>query len=251
MRVKGQIVQISIHALLAESDEDADTQLQNSIEFLSTLSLRRATFRPCDRQSMGPDFYPRSPCGERPRIIDPTYGQEVFLSTLSLRRATGPLSTLPIGTVFLSTLSLRRATGTHTANAPAYGYFYPRSPCGERRGDRKADVRNSLFLSTLSLRRATSLVIKLPLRSEISIHALLAESDAYRVQLGSMVSISIHALLAESDLIFAARHMTVRIFLSTLSLRRATSPNGGQYNVYSISIHALLAESDCRTERYF
>ena len=34
------------------------------------------------------------------------------------------------------------------------------------------------------------------------------------------------------------------VFLSTLSLRRATSPNGGQYSVYSISIHALLAESD-------
>ena len=41
------------------------------------------------------------------------------------------------------------------------------------------------------------------------------------------------------------RSWTTTTFLSTLSLRRATSPNGGQYSVYSISIHALLAESDC------
>ena len=40
------------------------------------------------------------------------------------------------------------------------------------------------------------------------------------------------------------RSWTTTTFLSTLSLRRATSPNGGQYSVYSISIHALLAESD-------
>ena len=79
--------------------------------FLSTLSLRRATL--CDRavHQVNQHLYPRSPCGERQythfrpvllgqisihallaesdaRIIDPTYRQEVFLSTLSLRRAT-------------------------------------------------------------------------------------------------------------------------------------------------------------------
>ena len=78
---------ISIHALLAESDRQKLYAQRLFSGFLSTLSLRRAT-----------------------RIIDPTYGQEVFLSTLSLRRAT-------IVTVGLLMFSL---------------YFYPRSPCGER-----------------------------------------------------------------------------------------------------------------------
>ena len=34
---------------------------------------------------------------------------------------------------FLSTLSLRRATRMPVAPQPSHGYFYPRSPCGERR----------------------------------------------------------------------------------------------------------------------
>ena len=52
---------ISIHALLAESDP---IKAYNIIK--------------------GKDFYPRSPCGERLKLIN----QEKFLSTLSLRRAT-------------------------------------------------------------------------------------------------------------------------------------------------------------------
>ena len=57
---------------------------------------------------------------------------------------------------FLSTLSLRRAT-----------------PCGASGG-----WRQGLFLSTLSLRRATGPVEKGQVYYIISIHALLAESDA-------------------------------------------------------------------------
>ena len=58
--------------------------------------------------------------------------------------------------------------------------------------------------------------------TEISIHALLAESDL-RVVDGSKSSIiSIHALLAESDKQSKADSKKRIIFLSTLSLRRAT-----------------------------
>ena len=64
---------------------------------------------------------------------------------------------------------------------------------------------------------------------------------------GEMVKqfdISIHALLAESDNSGRPHAGGVFPFLSTLSLRRAT-----QYNISArckvwISIHALLAESD-------
>ena len=57
--------------------------------------------------------------------------------------------------------------------------------------------------------------------------------------------ISIHALLAESDYSTMTCSGTVTRFLSTLSLRRATLEQSSSYSSYlEISIHALLAESD-------
>ena len=62
----------------------------------------------------------------------------------------------------------------------------------------------------------------------ISIHALLAESD---LKLFSKrfcnPLISIHALLAESDCFDPLETLIILIFLSTLSLRRATHIVGG------------------------
>ena len=60
---------ISIHALLAESDSGHNIRGRITQRFLSTLSLRRATrfgswLIPCNR-----NFYPRSPCGERPTTL--------------------------------------------------------------------------------------------------------------------------------------------------------------------------------------
>ena len=147
-----------------------------------------------------PDFYPRSPCGERPRGQLPTTQPPNFYprSPCGERRSTE--LTFPGFGIFLSTLSLRRATAGAKATENATWNFYPRSPCGERRicdyrrrdpghfyprspcGERLAAVVYSLdvvlFLSTLSLRRATD--IRRPARRSwaISIHALLAESDA-------------------------------------------------------------------------
>ena len=61
----------------------------------------------------------------------------------------------------------------------------------------------------------------------ISIHALLAESDTALHNILKLFSISIHALLAESD----EKECTISIhtarFLSTLSLRRATTSHCG------------------------
>ena len=168
-----------------------------------------------------------------------------FLSTLSLRRATGTLSDTSDVTAisihallaesdrqnslnrshrteFLSTLSLRRATLALLFRLKLTKHFYPRSPCGERRR---------------SWRKQSN-------HHKISIHALLAESDSRhfagvpencnfypRSPCGErlynatkqtwLVNISIHALLAESD--------TLIIGFSERVI---------------ISIHALLAESD-------
>ena len=146
---------ISIHALLAESDL---VLLATEIQF--------------------ENFYPRSPCGERPHgraaagcgihisihallaesdRFNPfeTFIILPFLSTLSLRRATIHFKPYSVTDIFLSTLSLRRAT--------LYGLCLP--PVGKT------------FLSTLSLRRATEQSSSYNAYLEISIHALLAESD--------------------------------------------------------------------------
>ena len=79
---------------------------------------------------------------------------------------------------------------------------------------------------------------------EISIHALLAESDGHTHYMGVYEQISIHALLAESDNRYGRPIDVQFVFLSTLSLRRATSLTTYLDTSSIISIHALLAESD-------
>ena len=214
--------QISIHALLAESDTN-QTNLPNEIS----------------------DFYPRSPCGERLRHAVNLQPETRFLSTLSLRRATRFGRPIDVQLVFLSTLSLRRATIVSVVLLMSNLYFYPRSPCGERQQliDKRCEFAR--FLSTLSLRRATTHPITILVRVKISIHALLAESDSNKlILIISPHSISIHALLAESDTPMTFRHCTTYLFLSTLSLRRATAIDVFLAVWAVISIHALLAESD-------
>ena len=214
------------------------------------------------------DFYPRSPCGERPeylQYLSVSAGISIhallaesdkaihtiwactnkFLSTLSLRRATCPNNPVKIEVIFLSTLSLRRATSALIIQSRLRSYFYPRSPCGERRhaaGGGKDDGTISIhallaesdtidtasknrylrFLSTLSLRRATCTPRSAAPLPVISIHALLAESDGGHQKQDGIFGISIHALLAESDVYSIADKCELNIFLSTLSLRRAT-----------------------------
>ena len=146
--------------------------------FLSTLSLRRATTEFCPTlegrrisihallaesdtggqscNSTLVHFYPRSPCGERPRrALRQQPAGEISIHALLAESDTKPMPAV-----------------TRVAN------FYPRSPCGERHGqvtnnqtERQISIhallaesdrvcqgnkfRDSRFLSTLSLRRAT------------------------------------------------------------------------------------------------
>ena len=108
------LIDISIHALLAESDHFDTLSALAPKQFLSTLSLRRATIGLMLVVFLVMHFYPRSPCGERPVLGIQHRAGELFLSTLSLRRATCVF--------FFFDVSLN--------------YFYPRSPCGERRRNR-------------------------------------------------------------------------------------------------------------------
>ena len=123
---------ISIHALLAESDQESAGTAPGHTRFLSTLSLRRATRQSHQSPCHPNHFYPRSPCGERLTTGHFNLADLKFLSTLSLRRATINSTLAPASSKFLSTLSLRRATLSVMYHNVRLLYFYPRSPCGER-----------------------------------------------------------------------------------------------------------------------
>ena len=104
-----------------------------SLAFLSTLSLRRATAAASTGLRASRDFYPRSPCGERPRIF---CFIRVF-SPISIHAllAESDLVVFAVAVlcyIFLSTLSLRRATRRNMPARRGHRDFYPRSPCGER-----------------------------------------------------------------------------------------------------------------------
>ena len=135
------------------------------MKFLSTLSLRRATYIRLRNNMCIRYFYPRSPCGERRHgqpwasKSDNFYprspcGERLVTNAVSYNCST-----------FLSTLSLRRATNWPRVMVSPTLYFYPRSPCGERR----------------------CIDARIAARNPISIHALLAESDA---MLGSSIMIN-------------------------------------------------------------
>ena len=214
--------QISIHALLAESDEHAYQLVLWVLRFLSTLSLRRATVYALKLANA-----------------------MLFLSTLSLRRATVHYDnynlhcvisihallaesdfyyfTLPVSRcLFLSTLSLRRATVNGDVRSSCFGnfyprspcgerhildkrlnalaHFYPRSPCGERRGEAMIYKMEDLFLSTLSLRRATPPPCQARQRAGNFYPRSPCGERRHDAGLGAVRAvISIHALLAESD----------------------------------------------------
>ena len=146
------------------------------------------------------DFYPRSPCGERPN---------------------------------------------NHAEQQAQRDFYPRSPCGERPVNGQ-NIKRRQKISIHALLAESDAWNRFTQRRDfISIHALLAESDRkIRLVAPDISSISIHALLAESDMCEASQAsqdayfyprspcgerllgalwvLLTQIFLSTLSLRRAT-----------------------------
>ena len=168
---------ISIHALLAESDLwfHAVALAEQRISIHALLAESDAVKIKCP-QDTG-NFYPRSPCGERRTKDIFTLRINVFLSTLSLRRATVSVSKSLIVIIFLSTLSLRRATGYHAQQAACVVHFYPRSPCGERHfvGD-VAPCRSDFYPRSPCGERPHSPAPPLYKR-HISIHALLAESD--------------------------------------------------------------------------
>ena len=104
---------ISIHALLAESDKN--TSIAGRITEISIHALLAESDNQCKiDQKRSSNFYPRSPCGERPALF--------------------------IGMDMEEDISIHALLAeSDSALAPKQNpteHFYPRSPCGERHFDR-------------------------------------------------------------------------------------------------------------------
>ena len=123
---------ISIHALLAESDRLTTTR--QPLERISIHALLAESDAPAAQtQTLGGNFYPRSPCGERLAPCQSWHGVFLFLSTLSLRRATWSVD-VPGWILGISIHALlAESDGPDRQGAGTGKDFYPRSPCGERR----------------------------------------------------------------------------------------------------------------------
>ena len=191
---------ISIHALLAESDTANRTDPSAILDFYPRSPCGERPSAAHASKASTLNFYPRSPCGERQRPSRKTDRLQPFLSTLSLRRATFGVAVFE-HTVVISIHALL-AESDHSGGPwqAVYMDFYPRSPCGERL--QVLDAVESHY--------------------HISIHALLAESD-----------VSLY-VCAQSGPYFYPRSPCGERRLDVTIIGRT----------WDISIHALLAESD-------
>ena len=125
---------ISIHALLAESDFAGRLPSRRGIAISIHALLAESDHRFALCGCLPRYFYPRSPCGERQRQLDAVTAAYMISIHALLAESDGVCNQKPPqARKFLSTLSLRRATGIITTFAIIAGHFYPRSPCGERR----------------------------------------------------------------------------------------------------------------------
>ena len=216
--------------------------------FLSTLSLRRATEAPIEQASkraisihallaesdshsnnshfQHANFYPRSPCGERPKPCKTKHSTNPISIHALLAESDAPRTGLTCGGGrFLSTLSLRRATPIQTNKWRYIPYFYPRSPCGERPPTHSKSIscKPNFYPRSPCGERPNGGTYHEKSRI-ISIHALLAESDAhvYKLVLGRFYFYP-RSPCGERPRSWTNWPTNHLLFLSTLSLRRATT----------------------------
>ena len=149
-------------------------------------------------------------------------------------------------------------------------YFYPRSPCGERRLPTLLAVWQRIFLSTLPVWGATggdhifrqaqcTFLSTLPVWGAtkvgpqagpglmISIHAPRVGSDKAPTTPHWTGSISIHAPRVGSDSNIMTAPVSRILFLSTLPVWGATTPARAFTSDFWISIHAPRVGSDSKS----
>ena len=146
---------ISIHALLAESDLDNVSAQDRPKEFLSTLSLRRATVKFSVSGSVI-SISIHALLAESDHIILCQLSAP-YISIHALLAESDPLKSESLTTYldFYPRSPCGERRGSPPPCARPTRDFYPRSPCGERPTDMSKRLIEFRFLSTLSLRRAT------------------------------------------------------------------------------------------------
>ena len=171
-------------------------------EFLSTLSLRRATINVYHRIfGEGISIHALLAESDNLRVVD---GSKSSIISIHALLAESDVTVLGIQHKVGISIHALLAESDHSAPVP-------------RRPDANISIHALLAESDI-LKSMSVMVIS------ISIHALLAESDKVVIPGPPiMIPISIHALLAESD--WGPRWIKCHLprFLSTLSLRRATT----------------------------
>ncbi len=238
---------ISIHALLAESDRGISSKTAEIANFYPRSPCGERPWPPATMGWTTWHFYPRSPCGERPLPKSILHSSQLISIHALLAESDQEKNNGHETAPYISIHALLAESDGYTVNFHAKpGNFYPRSPCGERHSKcrcRPAYTQisiHALLAESDSRRRTYQQGEKISIHallaesdktvtpmvtppSYISIHALLAESDQPRkTEVPGAIEISIHALLAESDLAGMSDKLIGTVFLSTLSLRRAT-----------------------------
>ena len=102
---------------------------------------------------------------------------------------------------------------------PESCHFYPRSPCGERRGLSSYQLRFKAFLSTFPLRGTSSCLLLRPPSQQFLSTFLLRGTSEFMKKLTLDTSISIHVPLAGNVNARPGRFVSEQLFLSTFPLR--------------------------------
>ena len=196
-------------------------------------------------------------------------GRCTFQSTRPLRGATFCQIVTSYLYAFQSTRPLRGATTTAkdsrrkwpiSIHAPLAGrdslysrptsrqmHFNPRAPCGARRLDDLASVREKLFQSTRPLRGATLKSAVWDKDQAISIHAPLAGRDGYRgLSVRRLQYFNPRAPCGARRIVYCVQ-LEISPFQSTRPLRGATPSAPRVLFFRRISIHAPLAGRDALT----
>ena len=190
---------ISIHVPLAGDDGCQISGGWVRSLFLSTSPLRGTTTPPGVIIDHCSYFYPRPPCGGRLARRVTISTTTTFLSTSPLRGTTC-YSPEDAATIRISIHVPLAGDDYHwhwCRNKPKY--FYPRPPCGGRRGRCVCTLNRSPFLSTSPLRGTTGYTVLFRDYPNISIHVPLAGDDSEEMPTQAEIEISIHVPLAGDD----------------------------------------------------
>ena len=237
---------ISIHALLAESDAPPAPQGESSITISIHALLAESDIENTLRQVVDRSISIHALLAESDSIIVLIIGHiytflstlslrratviihtpwalRTFLSTLSLRRATPRLSRVVPTPIFLSTLSLRRATSCGLASHQIQKHFYPRSPCGERHTKREVAKRttDNFYPRSPCGERPTG-PTPVPIAPYFYPRSPCGERPLSLLRSVIFIALFLSTLSLRRATTETRIFRTGCVFLSTLSLRRAT-----------------------------